>query len=179
MTMFARMFGAGLIVAAAAASAAMLFTARPAQAQSCSYVQTDIAAGVGHYDCGGSGAGGAGQVHTAPGVPDCMVQQNAMRPCTSEQLRRAGVDPRMVGVWETPVGNGEWVLQIFADGSYKFHSEGSVFTPPNQGSFSSGNGEWTLTATSGYADNGHYAFLSANSWSAAGQHGGCVWRRRP
>src|SRR5208282_6295206 len=75
----------------------------------------------------GSCGNGGGQA-AAPriGYDPCYLAQNAMRPCTSADMKALqphGVDPNLVGTWQLPLKNGPWVLTINADGTYAFRSD--------------------------------------------------------
>jgi hypothetical protein len=112
------------------------------------------------------GNGGQSQVTTTHlGVDPCYLAQNAMRPCTSEDMKALqphGVDPNLVGTWELPLKGGLWVLSIDAKGNYTFHSEAQDGVPPHAGSFAASNGAWRMTAKSGsaFAGGGSYKFHS-------------------
>jgi hypothetical protein len=122
---------------------------------------------------------GGGQV-TKPAIDPCYLAQNAMIPCAKERQasKPAGVDPHLVGTWVLPVHGGNWVLEVFRDGSYKFHSEAADGAAPNSGTFSAANGHWALKATNGYADGGSYVFQVPDTWIATGQLGTAAWRQR-
>jgi hypothetical protein len=125
------------------------------------------------FGCNGSGGGG-----TRIGYPPCMLAQNAMIPCGSEQGRACkpvGVDPNVVGTWELPFKGGPWVLEIRRDGTYKFHSEAGDGAPSQTGTFSANKGHWSLKATA-YADGGDYLFQAPDIWIATGRLGAAAWR---
>jgi hypothetical protein len=106
--------------------------------------------------------------------------QDVMRACASGQhppSKTVGVDPNIVGTWELPLKGGLWVLEIGRDGTYKFHSEGGDGALPHAGKFSAGNGQWSLTATSGYTDAGYYLYQAPDIWIATGHLGTGAWRR--
>jgi hypothetical protein len=124
--------------------------------------------------CGG-GAPGAGR-RTVPPDP-CFLAQNAMRPCTSNQAQANGLDPHLVGSWELPFKSGPWVLEIESNGSYKFHSDAHDSVPSSTGSFSAGNGHWSLKAGNGYSDSGDYLYQAPDVFIATGQHGAVAWLR--
>ena len=120
---------------------------------------------------------------TAPdrGPDPCFLAQNAMRPCTPAQgqaSKPVGVDPNIVGTWEIEVPGGLWVLAIHRDGTYQFHSEARDGAPSHAGSFSARDGQWSLTATTGYMDKGTYALQGSDTWIATGQLGIGAWRRQ-
>ncbi len=173
MKTFGKRLATVLAIAAAGAIATGFFTATPAHA-GCSYILTDVAAGEGHYECGGSAPGTGSTVQTR-GIDPCYIRQNAMRPCTT---RETGVDAKYVGTWEFPTGKGFWVLVVSRDGTYAFHSEAGDNVAANAGSISAHGGHWALGASSGYTDNGSSTFWSSNVWIARGQHGTAVWLRR-
>jgi hypothetical protein len=129
--------------------------------------------------CANSGSCGFGSGHAArPSVDPCFIAQNAMRPCNSTpgQPLKPVVDPDTVGNWEIPVKNGFWVWEIHRDGTYRFHSEAGDGAPSHTGTFSSSNGNWSLKATTGYADNGTYLFQRPDILIAKGQLGTAAWR---
>jgi hypothetical protein len=90
------------------------------------------------------------------------------------------LDANLVGTWRLAVKTGDWVMEIAADGTYKFHSEAQDGAPWHAGVFTASKGEWTLAATTGlvgYTDSGHYLFQSPNIWMAQGNLGGAAWIR--
>jgi hypothetical protein len=114
------------------------------------------------------------------GYDPCYLAQNAMRPCTSEQHQASkpvGVDAHLVGTWEIPFKGGPWVLTIRRDGTYKFHSEARDGAKSHSGTFSAGNGHWSLKATTGYSDDGLYLFQAPDLWIATGKLGAAAWLR--
>ena len=103
----------------------------------------------------------------------CTVvpQKTANPPC---------LDANLVGTWQLPVKKGNWVWEIAADGTYKFHSEALDGAPSHAGVFTASKGQWTLAATTGlpgYTDNGQYLFQTPNIWMAKGKLGGAAWTR--
>jgi hypothetical protein len=120
--------------------------------------------------------------HSAPAVPTydpCFIAQNAMRPCTTaqQQSKPVGVDPKTVGTWRLPRQGGDWVWEIRRDGTYRFHSEAGDGAPTHNGTFSAGNGRWSLKATTGYTDSGTYQFQPPDTLIATGQLGTAAWRQ--
>jgi len=90
------------------------------------------------------------------------------------------LDANLVGTWRLPVKTGNWVLEITADGTYKFHSEAGDGAPSHAGVFTASKGQWTLAATTGlpgYTDHGQYLFQTPNIWMAKGKLGGAAWIR--
>jgi hypothetical protein len=90
------------------------------------------------------------------------------------------LDANLVGTWQLPVKTGNWVLEITADGAYKFHSEAQDGAPSHAGVFTASKGVWTLTATTGipgYTDHGVYLFQTPDIWMAQGNLGGAAWIR--
>jgi hypothetical protein len=185
MALSVRGLVAGLAIATVTTAGVELFTAKPAHAELwCHYVILSIDSD-GHVE-------GADVCEPTPGAPaatqaptrsidPCFIAQNAMRPCVSEQRQTAnpsGVVPVAVGVWNLPTGRGRWVLQVFANGTYRFHSEALDGVKDSVGSFSASDGHWSLKANDGYADAGTYGFQSRNIWVTAGQHGTATWIRR-
>jgi hypothetical protein len=105
---------------------------------------------------------------------------DTMRDCITEQhppSKTAGVDPNVIGVWELPLKGGLWVLEILRDGTYKFHSDAGDGAPSHTGKFSASNGQWSLTATTGYTDSGLYLYQAPDIWIATGHLGAAAWRR--
>ena len=125
------------------------------------------------YGCNGSSVTSG---PARPAIDPCFIAQNALRPCTAPQAK--GVDPKIVGTWELAQKHGSWVLEIHPDGTYSFHSEARDGTAPNSGTFSTSDGHWSLTATTGYADGGSYRLEDTNTWIATGRLGSGTWRRR-
>jgi hypothetical protein len=116
------------------------------------------------------------------GYDPCYLAQNAMRPCTPGQqpaARQPGVDGNFVGTWTLALERGPWVLEIFRNGTYKFHSEAGDGATPHQGTFSARDGHWSLQSTAGYTDGGTYVLRSPDTWVATGRLGTGTWRRQP
>ena len=116
------------------------------------------------------------------------LAQDAIRPCTTDrrQLSKkktatpAGIDANLVGTWELPLKTGPWVWEVLGDGTYKFHSEAHDGAPSHAGSFSAGDGHWSLNATTGlpgYTDSGLYLFQAPNIWMMTGRLGAAAWLR--
>ncbi len=103
--------------------------------------------------------------------------------CTGMARKTANpttLDANLVGTWRLPVKTGDWVLEIAADGTYKFHSEAQDGAPSHAGVFTASNGQWTLAATTGlpgYTDRGVYLFQTPDIWMAQGRLGGAAWIR--
>ena len=79
-----------------------------------------------------------------------------------------------------PVKTGNWVWEIAANGTYKFHSEARDGAPGHSGVVTANGGQWTLAATTGlpgYRDNGQYLFQAPNVWMVKGKLGGAAWMR--
>ena len=92
----------------------------------------------------------------------------------------ATLDGNLVGTWRLPYKAGTWVLEIMANGTYKFHSEAGDNAPSHAGVFTASKGQWTLTAKTGipgYTDRGQYLFQTPNIWMAKGRLGGAAWIR--
>jgi hypothetical protein len=92
----------------------------------------------------------------------------------------ATLDGNLVGTWRLPYKAGTWVLEIMANGTYKFHSEAGDNAPSHAGVFTASKGQWTLTAKTGipgYTDRGQYLFQTPNIWMAKGNLGGATWIR--
>jgi hypothetical protein len=93
------------------------------------------------------------------------------------------IDPALVGTWETLVpndrGQARWIWSMFADGTYKFHSEGPRAAPPHEGRMSAVNGRWSLRTTKGlpgWDDGGSYE-LNGGTLVIGGKLGTGTWRR--
>ena len=175
---------AGLAITAVSTVAVEFFTARPAHAEWCHFTIFSIDSD-GHVEgsdiCEPTPGPPAPILGPPPSADPCYVAQNAMRPCVPEQRQAAnpaGVVPVAVGVWEMPKNRGHWVLEVFANGSYHFHSEAGDGAKDSVGSFSASNGYWSLKANDGYADMGTYGFQTRNIWVTSGQHGTATWIRR-
>jgi hypothetical protein len=119
--------------------------------------------------------GGQPASHPVPSVDPCFIAQNAMRPCT--QAKAVGVDSNLIGTWVLPRQGGNWVLEIFRNGTYKFHSEAKDGVAPHAGAFAAGQGQWSMKATTGYIDGGPYVFQPPDIWIAAGRLGTAAWRQ--
>jgi TPR repeat protein len=87
------------------------------------------------------------------------------------------IDADTVGTWEIQANGGKWVLDIDADGTYKFHSEAPDGVAPHVGTFSANEGHWSLQATNGYSDGGSYTFQPPDSLVMSGRLGTGTWRR--
>ena len=131
--------------------------------------------------CNDTGMCNQGAHGPSPRAPDpCFLAQNAMRPCTSVRQQAptpVGVDPNLIGTWKLPREGGAWVVEIFRDGTYRFHSEAGDGAPPHAGTFSASNGHWSLKATTGYTDSGTYLFQAPDTLIATGQLGTGVCHR--
>jgi hypothetical protein len=129
------------------------------------------------------GNGGQSQVTTTHlGVDPCYLAQNAMRPCTSADMKALqphGVDPNLVGTWELPLKGGRWVLSIDTKGNYTFHSEAQDGVPSHAGSFAASNGAWSMNAKTGYAfaGGGNYLYQAPDIFIATTQQGAVAWLR--
>ena len=127
--------------------------------------------------CGGGGGRAA-----APriGYDPCYLAQNAMRPCTSadmKALKPHGVDPNLVGTWQLPLKGGLWVLTINANGTYAFRSDAHDGVQAHAGSFAASDGAWTMKAKTGYAGGGNYLYQAPNIFIATSQLGAVSWLR--
>jgi TPR repeat protein len=87
------------------------------------------------------------------------------------------IDADTVGTWEIQANGGRWILEIDADGTYKFHSEAADGVAPHAGTFSANEGRWSLQATNGYSDGGSYTFQPPDSLVMSGRLGTGTWRR--
>ncbi len=117
----------------------------------------------------------------------CVVR---MTPCSSDDPRWASplplpsggkpgsVDPGLVGLWKLNVGSGIWVWQISANGTYTFHSDAPDHTPSHNGTFTAGNGKYTLHAISmQWDDQGTYSLQGSAAVSMTGNLGTGTWYR--
>ena len=110
-------------------------------------------------------------------VAACSRKVDDLTKCTlptdgsssSEPGRALSIDPRVVGLWEFPIGNGHWFLEVDPLGTYAFHSDGDN-TPTNSGSFATNGGYWSLKATTGYTDAGSYSIEPPGTFVATSQH---------
>jgi hypothetical protein len=128
---------------------------------------------------------GSAATNTRIVIDPCFLKTNALRPCTTQDAAPArrviGVDRNMVGTWIFQQAGGLWVLEIHRDGTYKFHSEAGDGAPSHAGSFGAKNGQWSLTATSGYpgwVDGGKYTLKLPDTWVATGKLGTGTWHRQ-
>src|ERR1700748_2343590 len=95
----------------------------------------------------GNGQGQSQVSTTRLGYDPCYLAQNALRPCTSADMKALqphGVDPNLVGIWQLPLKGGPWVLTINANGTYAFRSDAHDGVQPHAGSFAASNGAWTM-----------------------------------
>ena len=86
------------------------------------------------------------------------------------------VDPRVVGVWETPVTGGRWVWTVKPNGTYEFHSEARDGAVAHNGSFAASDGHWSLRASDGHTDGGAYRSNAAGTFVANGKSGTRAWK---
>ncbi len=108
-----------------------------------------------------------------------LATANQQAHVSREPAMPAGMDTNVVGTWEIPLAAGHWVLEVFGNGTYRFHSEAQDNVASNAGTFSASNGHWSLKASNGYTDGGTYSFQSPDTWIATGyQLGTGTWRRR-
>ena len=116
------------------------------------------------------------------------LAKDAMRRCPARKQPvskpanlNPNVDPHLLGTWElASKTGGPWVWEISPNGTYKFHSEAMDMAPSHNGTFSAGNGVWSLAATSGiagYTDTGNYLYQAPNVLMATGHLGGAAWLR--
>lgn len=91
------------------------------------------------------------------------------------------VDPNLVGTWQidiTQPNPGRWLWQVTATGTYEVHSEAFDGAPTNAGTFSAGNGRYTLHATNiTWDDAGTYSFQPPATLFAAGKLGAGTWHK--
>jgi Caspase domain len=93
------------------------------------------------------------------------------------------IDPALVGNWEIMVpsdrGPSRWVWNIFADGTYRFHSEGGRPAPAHEGTMTATNGRWTMHVLRGlrnYDDGGAYEVHDTTA-VITGKLGTGYWKR--
>ena len=128
--------------------------------------------------CGNGGGQTAATTHIGP--DPCYLAQNAMRPCTSADMKALqphGVDPNLVGTWELPLKGGLWVMTISASGTYTFRSDAHGGVPSHSGTFVASNGAWIMKAKTGYAGSGNYLYQAPNIFIATSQLGAVSWLR--
>jgi len=114
------------------------------------------------------------------GYDPCYLAQNALRPCTSadmKALKPHGVGANLVGTWELPLKGGMWVLNIDAKGNYSFRSDAHDGVQAQAGSFAASNGAWTMKSKTGYAGSGNYLYQAPNIFIATSQQGAVSWLR--
>jgi hypothetical protein len=129
---------------------------------------------------GSCGHGGGQAAAPRIGYDPCYLAQNALRPCTSadmKALKPHGVDPNLLGTWEIPMKGGLWVLTINANGTYAFRSDAHDGAQAHAGSFAASNGAWTMKAKTGYAGSGNYLYQAPNIFIATGKLGAAAWLR--
>jgi hypothetical protein len=126
----------------------------------------------------------AGEPPTAARQPS---QQATLTPATppppSAPAAPSLIDPALVGNWEIMVpsdrGPSRWVWNIFADGTYRFHSEGGRPSPSHEGTMTASNGRWTLHVLKGlrnYDDAGAYQIHDTTA-VVTGKLGTGYWKR--
>ena len=139
----------GLAVAMVGTVGAGPFRAKAAHAEPpCRYMILSIDSD-GHVEgadvCEAS-PGPAATPDSGPRINPCVLAQNAMRLTPPPDQRQAatpvGVAPNIVGTWELPLAGGPWVLEVFGNGTYRFHSEAQDGVASNAGTFSASNGYW-------------------------------------
>ncbi len=94
------------------------------------------------------------------------------------------VDPALVGVWEqrvpNPFGIARWEMDIRADGTYNFRTEGPGAAPGHAGTFGAADGRWELEAPAiHWADGGAYELPTPNTFVMHGKLGTGVWTKIP
>jgi hypothetical protein len=112
--------------------------------------------------------------------PDLALAATGCTVMAQKSTNPTILDANLIGTWQLPVRTGNWVLEISADGTYKFHSEALDGAPSHAGVFTASKGQWTLAATTGvpgYTDGGQYLFQTPNIWMAKGNLGGAAWIR--
>jgi len=121
------------------------------------------------------------------GGAECWIEES---PCANDDLRWQSplplppggtpgtVDPALVGFWKLNVNGGIWVWQISAYGTYTLHSEAPDNTPPNNGTFMTNNGHYTLHASSMvWDDQGTYTMQGSTAVIMTGKLGTGTWVR--
>ena len=107
-----------------------------------------------------------------------LATANQPAQVSREPAEPTDIDPNVVGTWEMPLAGGLWVLEVFGNGTYRFHSEAQDGVASNAGTFSANNGHWSLKASNGYTDGGTYSIQSPDVWIATGyQLGTGAWCR--
>ena len=181
MSAFIKTFTKGTAIAVLGTLATAPFNAKPAHA-ACALGPSDAAYGNGMdvYCTPDPPATAPGP--SGPVIPECMIEQNAMRPCDSGKPHR--VDPNLVGTWELPLKGGLWVLTINANGTYAFHSDAHDGVSSHSGTFTASNGSWKMeskTESVKYSGSGNYLYQSPNifiaTFIATNQSGAVAWLR--
>jgi len=178
-----RVDGRALIVFSSCVAAWLCFADGAVQAQAPTADDFIAQADYCHFTglCGNSG----GRATPAPrlGYDPCYLAQNALRPCTSADMKALnphGVDANLVGTWELRLKGGFWVLIINADGTYAFHSDAHDGAPSHTGTFAASNGSWSMKAKTGYpgySGSGNYLYQAPNIFVATSQLGAVSWLR--
>jgi hypothetical protein len=91
------------------------------------------------------------------------------------------VDPNLVGTWQLDISQpnpGRWLWQVTANGTYEVHSEAFDGAPTNAGTFSAGDGRYTLHAINlSWDDAGTYSFQPPGTLVATGKLGTGTWHK--
>jgi hypothetical protein len=130
-----------------------------------------------------SNGGGQTTTTTRFSYDPCYLAQNALRPCTSADMKALqphGVDPNLVGTWELPLKGGLWVLTVKSNGTYAFRSDAHDGAPSHSGTFAASNGSWTMKATvgyPGYTGSGNYLYQAPDVFIATVAQGAVSWLR--
>ena len=100
----------------------------------------------------------------------------ALLSASAPQAAPQQIDPKIVGVWETPVEGGRWVWTVKPNGTYEFHSEVRGGAVAHSGSFSANGGHWSLRASDGHTDGGGYHSNAPGTFVATGKSGTWAWK---
>src|SRR5579862_4335809 len=181
MSAFIKTFTKGTAIAVLGTLATAPFSAKPAHA-ACALGPSDAAYGNGMDVYCTPDPPAPAPNPSGPVIPKCMTAQNAMRPC--DPVKPHGVDPNLIGTWELPLKGGLWVLTIKADGTYTFHSDAHDGVPSHGGTFTAGNGSWSMeskTESVKYSGSGNYLYQAPNTFIATSiatnQKGAVAWLR--
>jgi hypothetical protein len=93
----------------------------------------------------------------------------------AQPVQAAVVDPALVGIWETHAildgRHWQFIYEIHPGGTFKFSSI------TEEGRYEASNGQWRVTAPTGYTDGGSYSFINHDTVSITGRLGTAVWAR--
>ncbi len=97
--------------------------------------------------------------------------------CVSACSKRDAVDGRLVGSWQTSLGQWMAVFEVGADGAYRTSFSGPLAPAPETGQFEARDGKWRSRKDNGGTEEGTYSFFSDNMVVIVGRAGALSWWR--